>query len=190
MESFNFDQVVIVHGCPKDEASSLPKSKKWMNWLEGKLREKGLNAVAPDMPTPWIPIYDEWKKEFEKYPVTENSMLIGHSCGGAFLVRWLLDTKRKVKKLILVAPAKIPEIEGDARGELYKFELPTDGSHIADEIVIFISNDFPHNMKSFELYKKSLRPKVIKLENKVHFLIFWTGTNEFPELFEEVLKPN
>lgn len=184
----NFDNIIILHGCPPTEDKVPPKSQKWMNWLEGKLTEKGFNTVAPDMPTPWQPKYDEWKKTFEKYQVTENSMLVGHSCGGAFLVRWLLENNKKVKKLILVAPAKIPETPDDKRQNLYDFDLPKDSSKIAKEIVIFISNDLPHNLKSFEIYKKSLKPKIIKLDNKVHFLFFQTKTNEFPELLEEIIN--
>lgn len=34
----------------------------------------------------------------------------------------------------------------------------------------------------------ALKPKVIKLENKGHFLIFTMGTNQFPELLTEVVK--
>lgn len=185
MQSYNL--YLIVHGCPMSADSVLPHEKRWMNWLQVKLKEKGRNAIAPDMPIPWEPQYKDWKEEFEKFPITENSMLIGHSCGGAFLVRWLLDTRKKVKKLILVAPAKVPE-ESDKRKDLYNFELPQNASNIADEIVIFISNDKEHLMKSFELYKVSLKPRVIRLENKGHFLIFTMGTNEFPELLEEVLK--
>ena len=115
-------------------------------------------------------------------------MLIGHSCGGAFLVRWLLETNKKVKKLILVSPAKVPEGVNDPRKDLYQFELPKDASQIANKIVIFTSNDFPHHLKSLKMYKLSLKPKVIKLENKFHFLYFQTKTNEFPELLEEALS--
>lgn len=183
-----YDIIVILHGCPPSEQMITPKENRWMNWLEEKLREKGLKAVAPDMPTSWNPKYKEWKKEFEKYPVTKKTMFVGHSCGGAFVVRWLLETKKKVKKLILVAPAKIPEGDSDIRKDLYNFELPIDGSKIADEIVLFISNDFPHNFKSQKLYFESLNPRVIKLENKFHFLFSQMKTNEFPELLEEVLK--
>jgi predicted alpha/beta hydrolase family esterase len=139
------------------------------------------------MPVPWIPNYEEWKKTIESYPITENSLLVGHSCGAAFLVRWLLETNRKVKKLILVAPAYVPE-KIDNRKSLYDFEIPPDGSRIADEIVIFISNDREHIMKSFELYKASLKARIVNLENKGHFLIFTMGTNEFPELLEEILR--
>lgn len=182
-----FDTVIILHGCPPNEETVTPKSERWMNWLAETLSRKGFHAIAPDLPTSWAPKYEEWKKEFEKYPVTENTLLIGHSCGAAFLVRWLLDTKKKVRKLILVAPAKIPETETDTRQDLYQFELTSDASKIAGEIVVFTSNDFPHHLKSLELYKNALHPRVITLKNKFHFLFFQTKTNEFPELLQEVL---
>ena len=182
-----YDLTLIVHGCPADANSVLPHDKRWMNWLEKELKKRGLNAIAPDMPTPWQPTYEHWKKAFEQFPITKNTMLIGHSCGGAFLVRWLLDTGKTVKKLILVAPAKVPETI-DNRKDLYDFKLPADAPNIAQEIVIFISNDREHLMKSFEVYKNALKPRVVQLENKGHFLIFTMGTNAFPELLEEVLR--
>jgi uncharacterized protein len=182
----NYDLYLIVHGCPQSAEDLLPHNKLWMNWLEGKLKEKGLNAVAPDMPVPWKPRYEAWKKELEKYSVTQNSMLIGHSCGGGFLVRWLLDTHKTVKKLILVAPA-ISSVVEDRQKYFYNFELPSDASEIADEIVLFVSNDSESMLESFELYSKALKPRVIRLENKGHFIIYTMGTNEFPELLEEVL---
>jgi predicted alpha/beta hydrolase family esterase len=59
------------------------------------------------MPSPWYPDYEKFKKEFEKYSVNENTILIGHSCGSSFLVRWLGETKRKIFKLILFTPWKV-----------------------------------------------------------------------------------
>lgn len=156
--------------------------------MADSLNEKGYSAISPDLPKSWEPKYEHWKEEFEKYPVTYNTLLIGHSCGAAFLVRWLLDTNKKVKKLILVAPAKIPETTTDTRKDLYNFKLPVDASHIADEIIIFTSNDFPHHLKSLELYKKALKPRVIRLQKKFHFLYFQMKTREFPELLSEVMK--
>ena len=182
-----FDNIIILHGCPPNEKLITPKNNRWMNWLENHLQKMGLNAIALDMPTSWNPKYTKWKKIFEKYPVTENTLLIGHSCGAAFLVRWLLESNKKVKKLILVAPAKVPEGDDDTRKDLYDFNLPFDATHISKEIVVFTSNDFPHHLKSLEMYKKTLKPRVIKLENKFHFLYFQMKTNEFPELLEEIV---
>lgn len=181
-------QYLVLHGCPPTEAMVTPKEKRWMNWLADKLNAKGLSALAPDLPVSWKPTYSDWKKAFEQYSVDENSILIGHSCGGAFLVRWLLETGLVVKKLILVAPAKIPETPDDSRRDLYDFELPREIPHLANEVVLFTSNDFPHHLQSLELYTRALNPRVIKLENKGHFLFFQMGTNEFPELLDEVLR--
>ena len=182
-----FDICIIIHGCPPSQDNVISKHNRWMNWIEKQLKEQGLNAAAPDMPTPWKPRYEIWKKVFEKYHITKKSVLVGHSCGAAFLVRWLLETHQSVAKLILIAPAKIPEHEDDPRKDLYDFELPEDGRDIAREIVMFTSNDFPHHMKSFELYTKSLKPHSIKLENKFHFLFFQMHTRQFPELLEEIV---
>lgn len=183
-----YDSIIILHGCPPSEETVTQIENRWMNWLAEELKANGYNAIAPDFPDAWKPNYKEWKLTFEKYPVTKDSLLVGHSCGGAFLVRWLLENKQKVKKLILVAPAKVPENDQDARVDLYNFDLPADASPIAEEIVIFTSNDFPHHLQSLELYKRSLKPRVITLENKFHFLYFQMKTNEFPELLEEIIN--
>ncbi|MBI2029361.1 alpha/beta hydrolase [Candidatus Gottesmanbacteria bacterium] len=125
MNKNKFDICLIIHGCPASADRIIPKKDRWMNWLETELKILGYKAYALDMPTPWNPIYSKWKSEFEKYPITENSVLVGHSCGAAFLVRYLLESGKKVKKLVLVAPVKIPETENDTRKGLYEFSFKT-----------------------------------------------------------------
>lgn len=183
-----FDHIYILHGCPQDSEHVTPIEKRWMNWVADELGARGLPAEAPQMPEPWIPVYAKWKEEFEKYPLSENSLLVGHSCAGAFLVRYLADTGKKVKKLILVAPAKVPQTGDDTRAAMYDFELPADGSKLADEIVMFISNDFPHHLKARELYINALHPRIVDVPNKGHFLFAQMGTVEFPELLDEILR--
>ena len=53
------------------------------------------------MPEPWAPVYQAFKLEFEKYPVSQSTILIGHSCGWAFLVRWLGESKQSIDALVL-----------------------------------------------------------------------------------------
>jgi predicted alpha/beta hydrolase family esterase len=182
-----FDHVYILHGCFLDEGSVPPQDQMWEHWVTSELVARGYDAVALKMPTPWIPIYTEWKKAFEKYPLSADSVLVGHSCGCAFLVRYLSETKQTVKKLILVAPAKIAA-DGDAtRDDLYGFDLPDDGSGIASEIVIFTSNDRPRHLAALKLYADALHPRILTLENKGHFLYNYMKTNAFPELLNEIL---
>ncbi|MBI2442610.1 MAG: class I tRNA ligase family protein, partial [Candidatus Levybacteria bacterium] len=182
-----FDNCIIVHGCPQSEADLIPKENRWMNWLEKELVARGGKAVALEMPKPWEPKYSEWKKALEKQNITKDTILIGHSCGAAFLIRWLLETKRKVKKLILVAPAKLPDPNGDKRIELYNFELPKKVAKVANETAIFISNDDQRHLDSARLYANALGARIVELKDKKHFVYRQTGFYEFPELLEEVL---
>jgi len=105
---------IIIHGCPSDKEKAMDPEertydKHWIPWIKRELSEEGMEVETPHMPEPWEPKYESFKQEFEKYDVNENTILIGHSCGCAFLVRWLGETKQKVKKLILVAPWKVAE---------------------------------------------------------------------------------
>jgi predicted alpha/beta hydrolase family esterase len=73
--------------------------KHWIPWIKKELTSRHINTETPLMPTPWAPDYYAFKKEFEKYQVDENTILIGHSCGCSFLVRWLGETKKTNQKI-------------------------------------------------------------------------------------------
>ena len=95
---------IVIHGCPSDiEKAMNPETrtydKHWIPWIKKELKGRGVKIETPLMPSPWKPDYNAFKAEFEKYPVSENTILIGHSCGCAFLVRWLGETKKSVRKL-------------------------------------------------------------------------------------------
>ena len=83
---------IIIHGCPPNAEKEMnPKTrtydKHWIPWIKKELIAKGIKTEAPLMPLPWNPDYEKFKKEFEKYKVTKDTILIGHSCSCAFLVR-------------------------------------------------------------------------------------------------------
>lgn len=117
---------IIIHGCPSDAEKAMnPETrtydKHWIPWLKKNLLTAGIITETPLMPDPWVPSYQKFKTEFERYEVGENTILVGHSCGSAFLVRWLGETKRKIFKLILVAPWKIPDKDDEFRKEFYTY---------------------------------------------------------------------
>jgi predicted alpha/beta hydrolase family esterase len=140
--------VIIVHGTNEKDRENMIKYKlppqnerEWIGWIKSKLDEKEIMCVAPLMPENWNPKYEDWKKEFEKNNIGENSILIGHSAGGGFLVRWLGETKKKIKKLILVAPAIIHSGGWKPLNDLLKFEIDKSVGDNVNEIIIFVSND-------------------------------------------------
>lgn len=77
------------------------------------MKNRKIEVSADLYPQDWRPHYDDWKKVFEKNEINSDTILIGHSSGGGFLVRWLGEAKIKIKKLILVALAIMNEESGE-----------------------------------------------------------------------------
>jgi len=141
------------------------------------------------MPHPWCPIYEEYKKEFEKLDINENSILVGTSCGASFLVRWLGETDRKINKLILVAPWKEDNHEEKEKSDFYNFTVDEDIKNNVKEITIFTSdNEKEIGKKTVKLFSEKLNGKIIEIKGYGHYLEKHMGTNEFPELLNEILK--
>jgi predicted alpha/beta hydrolase family esterase len=152
------------------------------------LSKRGIKTENPLMPEPWYPDYSKFKKEFEKYKVTENTILIGHSCGCAFLVRWLGDSKKKINKLILVAPWKIPRKNDKYKKAFYGFDIDKTIKSRVKEIVIFTANnEEPDGKKSLKIFHKALGGKIIQLKGRGHYILEDMGTKRFPELLKEIV---
>jgi len=55
------------------------------------------------------PDYQVWRTELERFDIHPETILIGHSAGGGFLIRWLSENRTKhVGKVVLVAPSIDP----------------------------------------------------------------------------------
>lgn len=188
---------IIVHGCPSDDEKAMdPRrrtyDKHWIPWTKRELEKKGIKTDTPLMPNPWRATYESWKLEFGKLDINQDTILIGHSCGGAFLVRWLGDTGKKVRKLILVAPWKIPYGAGEkfeSRKNFYEFEVNSRIKSTVRDIVIFTADDEEKDGKeSVKIYSNGLGGKLIELKGHGHYTLEDMGTEKFPELVEEVLR--
>ncbi len=185
---------IIIHGCPSNiEKAMNPETrtydKHWIPWIKKELSSKGIKTETPLMPNPWEPDYNSFKKEFEKYKVTEDTMLIGHSCGCAFLVRWLGETKTKINKLILVAPWKIPDKNDEFRKEFYEYSIDKKIESRVNKIIMFTADDEEiDGKKSLKSFHGVLGGKIIELKGRGHYTIEDMGTEEFPELLREILK--
>jgi predicted alpha/beta hydrolase family esterase len=125
----------------------------------------------------------------EKLPVAEESVLIGHSRGVAFLLRWLSETKRSVAQLILVAPNLRTESTDQELQYFYDFEIDSTIPRRVADIVVFTSeNDDVENMESAKRLSELLHCRTINLPNHGHFITQDMGGDEFPELIEEILS--
>src|SRR3989304_5335346 len=106
----NMKNAIILHGLPdKDEYYDpdfpAQSNAHWIPWLQKQLQRKDIFTQTPEMPLSFKPEYTVWRKELERYDIGPKTLLVGHSCGGAFLVLWLSEHKDvKVAKVVLVAP--------------------------------------------------------------------------------------
>ena len=100
-----FDGVLIadIPSCdPNNDAN-------WMGWTKRRLQEKGYVATCPVIVDVWNASWKQWKTELDKVTFDEDTVLVGLSGGAYALLRYLGESGKRVKKLILVAPAA-PEI--------------------------------------------------------------------------------
>ena len=92
----------ILHGWGGDSTTN------WFPWLKAIEEKKGNEVFVPDFPNTEFPTYDAWRDHWEEFyasKVDKESVLVGHSLGGSFLLRWLSEKEVSVAYLILVAPA-------------------------------------------------------------------------------------
>lgn len=188
-------RVIVVHGIAGDEiieknSETRTYDKHWMPWIESEFGKKDIEVIRPIMPDAWDPDYNFWKEGFEQIEINEDDVLVGHSGGCSFLVRWLGETGKKVRKLILVAPWKIQSMDfSEGENELYDFKINRRVGKNVDEIVVFTSDDEePDGKESAKIYVDFLGAELIELNGHGHYCFGDMGTVEFPELLKKIIE--
>lgn len=171
---------------PKKEAQS---NEHWIPWLQRQLNLHDILTQTPEWPRPYEPNYRDWLEVFEQFLVDKDTTLIGHSCGGGFLVRWLSENEVNVGKVILVAPWLDPEGEL-SENDFFKFKIDPNIAKKTKGIVIFGSND------DEKCIQESIKTLIYKIDNVNykefngygHFVFSDMKTREFPKLLESAMQ--
>ena len=134
------------------------------------------------MPGFYEPNYEAWKKMLERFDLNEDTTLVGHSCGGGFLARYLSENNVSVGKVVLIAPWLDPESVIDPN--FFKFEIDPDiSSKTTDLTIMYSTDDDPEIIKSIEILKAKLKNvQFQEFSNKGHFVLSSLKTEKFPEL--------
>lgn len=191
-------KAIILHGKPGKEEYYNPNvasgsNYHWIPWLQKHLIVNDIKADTPEVPYSYDPRWELWVSEVERFEISPETTLVGHSCGGGFWIRYLSDRpKLKVGKVILVAPS-LGKSWGDGGDKFFNgFQIDPKLAARTKGLVIFHSdNDKQGIQEAFsEIKAKITNIKVREFHNYGHFTLDDMKTSEFPELLEECLVKN
>lgn len=162
------------------------RKTKWSDSLRKELGVK-FDVLLPRMPNPTNAKYSEWEVLFKKIvPLLKNNViLIGHSLGAIFLVKYLSENKFP-KKVLATMLISAPYDNDGMEESLGDFILPKSLNKLSKQggkIFLYQSkDDLVVPCANIEKYKKAL-PSVIIREFKKggHF-----NQLKFPELVKDI----
>ena len=169
-------------------------TQKWYPWIANEMEKMGIPHIAPTLPNASNPLMSEWLYELKKTAPDENTILVGHSRGGVAILRYLeiLPEDKRVKKVILLGTnsGSNKEVSITDRSSGFYTEGGYDFEKIkkhCDDFVVMHSKDDPWvPFEHGEENAKGLGAKFLQFEDYQHF---GKGTNEIPELLEEITSP-
>ena len=197
-------QVIVVHGggsyagIPRealvDELKSktidlerLRRKEDWKAELRFTLGDH-YDVLYPTMPNRDLPLYAEWEALFERVltVVDKDIILVGHSLGGMFLMKYVSENTidKNIKGLFSVSAPYSGE-ENRWRFEKSGFIVDEDLSRIVQAQAVFLYHSNDDQVVPFseiEKYKQKLPDATVReLAGRGHF-----NTKDFPEIVEDI----
>lgn len=170
-----------------DPLDETPK-KRWKDTLRTELKEM-YDVYYPAMPNSANAHYVEWKIWFERYIafLRDDVVLIGHSLGGYFLAKYLVENIMPVRVRALylcAAPFEVDDFDGEDGGD-FAFDTTMLKNIEKQATSIYIVHSKDDRLVAFrhaEKYMNALKTaQSLFFEDKGHFLM-----GEFPEIVEHI----
>ena len=185
---------IILHGLlSKTEyyAEKYPSASNshWLPWLQKHLMINDIKADTPEIPNVYEPVYETFVSEVERFDISPDTMLIGHSMGAGFWVRYLSEhPELHVDKVVLVAPWLNLEHEYDI--DFFDFKIDQSIIERVNEFIIFNSdNDMLPVQQTVEFIKEKVPATTVRVFHEYgHFTSGSMKTDAFPELLEALLS--
>lgn len=185
---------IILHGLPikteyynPDRASS--SNSHWLPWLQKALMINDIKADTPEIYKAYEMEWDVWVKEVERFDIGPGSILVGHSMGGGFWVRYLSEHPEiSVDTVVLVAPWVNIDHEEDT--DFFNFTVDPTVTDRASKFIIFSSDDdYADVQKSVKYLIETLPGATVKtFHNYGHFTQRNLKDNTFPELLDVIVQ--
>lgn len=184
---------ILVHGMSSKaeyykESNPASSNDHWLPWIQRQLLFRDILAQVPEFPRPYDPDYAQWCSVLEQFHIDEKTVLIGHSLGAGFLVRWLSESKKQVGTVVLVAPFLDPD-HGEVSPDFFDFTIDPSLGGRTDGLHVFVSSDDDQEIITSVEQLRDAIPEIQAHEfsDKGHFTIEDMKTIEFPELLHVVV---
>ncbi len=185
---------IILHGGPSKKEYYNPDAPSmsnahWIPWLQAQLLKADIPTASPEVPWSFDRNWKVWQKEVERYDIGPETILIGHSTGAGFFIKYLSINKNlKVGKVVLVAPWLDPDRE-HTKNFFDDFEIDPEFPSRTGGVTIFNSdNDQDSVQKTVKIVRgKVANIKYVEFHNYGHFIHEDMKTLRFPELLDEAV---
>lgn len=182
---------IILHGGPDKEEYYNPtfpsaSNQHWFPWLQQQLLIRDIPAATPEVPWSFDRNWATWQKEVERYDIGSETILVGHSTGAGFWIKYLsIHKDLQVDKVLLVAPWLDPDQE-HTKNFFDDFTIDADLVSRTKGVTVFNSDN---DQKSVRKTAEIVRQKVNNLHYKEfhnygHFCFKDMKTEAFPEILE------
>lgn len=179
----------IIHG-----SFSSPFSN-WIPWLRKEIENGGVeNVYTPDLPSGvGYQNFDNWNELMKVYVkaglINENTIIFGHSIAPAFIAKFLITNKIKVKRLIFVCGFNnylgINEEYDNVNKTMYLDNLE-DVKNYCDDIICYYSKNDPYVKYEVEkIFADTIATKQVVIDDGGH-LNAESGYTEFPDLLKYI----
>lgn len=198
-------QVLVIHGggsfigIPREKLAEhlagrevdidrLRRKEDWKAKLQENLGDE-YDVLSPRMPNPDQPLFIEWKTWFDQILKTldDELILVGHSLGGMFLIKYLSEhvLGKSVRGLFSVAAPFQGDDEEKEPFRYSGFSIGEDLSKLSQAEALFLYHSTDDKVVPFsELYELKSRISnciVRELEGRGHF-----NDANFPEIVEDI----
>ena len=179
-------RIFIIHG-----AFGHPE-ENWFPWLKSQSERLGHEVFVPAFPTPKGQTLEDWNSIFSEYEtkVDENTILVGHSLGPAFLLHVLGRINTTIKASFFVS-GFISPLGNETFDPLNKtfLEKPFDWQKIhqnCNQFFLYHSDDDPYvSMAHANELAKKLGVKTRIIQDAGHFNED-AGYDRFVALFHDM----
>ncbi|MBS3157773.1 serine hydrolase family protein [Candidatus Woesearchaeota archaeon] len=177
--------VIIAHGLEGNP------QENWYPWLKTELEKLGCKVTVPQFPNPDRPCLEDWlaHPEIDKELLTLDTILVGHSLGGTFFLKFLERYGINVKAIYLVAsqigelPVTTPEVVLPFIGKGFNWEKIR---RYAGKVYSFYSDNDPiASYKNAERLVRELGAELTTVKGAGHFNQASSYT-QFPLLLEKI----